>query len=127
MVRFKIDPNSAVPPYYQLVQEIKWGILSGRVENGDRLPSIREMAKTLRLNPNTVAKAYYNLEYEGLLECKGRKGSYVNYDKTRSGKLSHVLAEDELKVFLGKIFYLGITEDELKKMITKQFERDHFK
>jgi len=126
-VRFKIDPNSAVPPYYQLVQEIKWGILSGRVENGDRLPSIREMAKTLRLNPNTVAKAYYNLEDEGLLECKGRKGSYVNYDKTRSGKVGNVIAEDELKVFLDKIFYLGITEDELKKMITKQFERDHFK
>lgn len=126
-MRFKIDPNSAVPPYYQLVQEIKWGILSGRVENGDRLPSIREMAKTLRLNPNTVAKAYYNLEDEGLLECKGRKGSYVNYDKTRSGKVGNVIAEDELKVFLDKIFYLGISEDELKKMIARQFERNHFK
>lgn len=127
MVRFKIDPNSAVPPYYQLVQEIKWEILSGQIEDGDRLPSIREMAKTLQLNPNTVAKAYYNLEDEGLLECKGRKGSYVNYDKTRSNKLSNVIAEDELKVFLDKIFYLGITEDELKKMIAKQFERNHFK
>ena len=127
MVRFKIDPNSAVPSYYQLVQEIKWEILSGQIEDGDRLPSIREMAKTLQLNPNTVAKAYYNLEDEGLLECKGRKGSYVNYDKTRLGKVGNVLAEDELKVFLEKIFYLGISEDELKKMIARQFERNHFK
>ena len=126
-MRFKIDPISGIPPYYQLLQEIKLGILSGQIEDGDRLPSIREMAKTLKLNPNTVAKAYYNLEDEGLLECKGRKGSSVNYDKTRSGKLSHVIAEDELKVFLEKIFYLGISEDELKKMIARQFERDHFK
>lgn len=124
---FKIDPNSAIPPYYQLMHEIKWGILSGHIENGKRLPSIREMAKTLKLNPNTVAKAYYNLEDEGLLECKGRKGSYVNYDKTRSGKVSHVLAEDELKIFLNKIFYLGISEDELKKMIAKQFEKNNLK
>lgn len=127
MVRFKIDTNSAIPSYYQLIQEIKWGILSGQIEDGDRLPSIRKMAKTLKLNPNTVAKAYYNLEDEGFLECKGRKGSYVNYDKTRLGKLSNVIAEDELKVFLDKIFYLGISEDELKKMIAKHFERDHFK
>ena len=127
MARFKIDLNSAVPSYYQLIQEIKWEILSGQIENGDRLPPIREMAKTLKLNPNTVAKAYYNLEDEGLLECKGRKGSYVNYDKTRLDRLSNVIAEDELKVFLNKIFYLGISEDELKKMIAKHFERDHFK
>ena len=53
MVRFKIDSNSAILPFYQLIQEIKWGILSGQIENGDRLPSIREM--TLKLNPNTVA------------------------------------------------------------------------
>ena len=127
MVRFKIDTNSAIPSYYQLIQEIKWGILSGQIENGERLPSIREMAKTSQLNPNTVAKAYYNLEDEGLLECKGRKGSYVNYDKTRLDKAGNVLAEDELKVFLEKIFYLGISEDELKKMIAKQFERSHLK
>ncbi len=126
-MRFKINSNSAIPPYYQLLQEIKWEILSGQIEDGDRLPSIREMAKTLKLNPNTVAKAYYNLEDEGLLECKGRKGSYVNYDKTRSNKLSHVIAEDELKVFLEKIFYLGITEDELRRMIAKQFEKSHLK
>ena len=127
MVRFKIDSNSAIPPYYQLIQEIKWEIFSGQIEDGDRLPSIREMAKTLKLNPNTVAKAYYNLEDEGLLECKGRKGSYVNYDKTRLGKAGNVIAEDELKVFLEKIFYLGISEDELRKMIARQFEGNHFK
>jgi DNA-binding transcriptional regulator YhcF (GntR family) len=85
------------------------------------------LAKILQLNPNTVAKAYYNLEHEGLLECKGRKGSYVNYDKTRLDRLSNVIAEDELKIFLEKIFYLGISEDELKKMIARQFERNHFK
>ena len=127
MVRFKIDTNSAIPSYYQLIQEIKWGILSGQIDDGTRLPSIREMAKTLKLNPNTVAKAYYNLEDEGFLECIGRKGSYVNYDRNRLDRLSNAIADDELKAFLAKIFYLGISEEELKKMITKHFERNNLK
>lgn len=59
MIRFSIDSSSSVPVYQQVIQAIKLEILSGRLKTGDQLPPIRELAKILKLNPNTVAKAYY--------------------------------------------------------------------
>ena len=57
MVRINIDLTSPVPAYLQVIQAVKLEILSGRLQDGDRLPPIRELAKILKLNPNTVAKA----------------------------------------------------------------------
>ena len=72
-----IDAKSPLPVYQQVIQAIKLEILSGGLHDGDQLPSIRDLAKLLKLNPNTVAKAYYALEAEGFSENRSGSGSRV--------------------------------------------------
>ena len=62
MFVFRIDSGSGVPPYLQLVQQVRQAVLLGFLKQGDRLPLIREVAETVAINPNTVAKAYRQLE-----------------------------------------------------------------
>jgi GntR family transcriptional regulator len=66
-----------VPYYQQVVQQIKWLITSGAVAPGDRLPTVREMAAALTLNPNTVARAYQDLEREGVVETRRGQGTFA--------------------------------------------------
>ena len=69
MIRFNVDPASPIPIYQQVKQTILIEILSGRLKEGDRLPPIRVLAKILKINPNTVAKVYYNLDDEGYIKA----------------------------------------------------------
>lgn len=73
----KIDPRSSVPIYSQIIDQIKMQTASGRLRQGDRVPTVRELATRLRVNPNTVAKAYRDLEREGILEGRPGQGSFV--------------------------------------------------
>ena len=102
MIQFNIDSGSPVSDYQQVIRAVKLEILSGGLKDGDRLHLIQDLAKTLNLNPNTVAKAYYNLGEEGLVECKGRRGSWIRYKNIRQDRLRKIIAEDEFKVFWRK-------------------------
>lgn len=124
MIQFNINSDSPVPAYQQVIKSIKLEILSGELREGARLPSIRDLASILKLNPNTVARAYYNLRKERFIECKGRRGSLVKYKKTRIGTLRKTIAKEEFRCFLEKAFSLGISKDELKKIIERYFERN---
>jgi GntR family transcriptional regulator len=73
----KIDPKSGIPIYLQIVEQIKWQTASGRLLQGDQVPTVREMASSLRVNPNTVAKSYRELEREGILEGRPGQGSFI--------------------------------------------------
>jgi len=94
-------------------------MLSGRLKPGDQLPPIRELAKILKLNPNTVAKAYYNLEEEGFIESKRGSGSWVNVKKNKLDSLRLGMIEDEVKVFLERAFSLGASIDDVKDLIER--------
>lgn len=74
---FHLDPASGVPIYVQLKQEIKYAIASGRYPPGSRLPTVRQLAVALRVNPNTVSRVYSELEKEGLLATRQGKGTFV--------------------------------------------------
>jgi len=74
---FRVDPSSAVPVYSQIMDQVKHAVASGLLELGNRLPSIRELAKELRVNPNTIIRAYRELETEGIIESKRGQGSFV--------------------------------------------------
>jgi len=74
----KVDPSAAIPVYVQIMDHVKHSIASGLLRNGDRLPSIRDLARELRVNPNTVVKAYRELEIEGVIESRKGQGSYVS-------------------------------------------------
>jgi GntR family transcriptional regulator len=124
MFRNNIDFSSPMPIYRQLIYMIKLEILSGRLNDGDQLPPIRELAKILKLNPNTVAKAYYTLDEEGFIESKRGSGNWVNYKKANLDSLRKGMVEDELKSFLERVFSLGASLEDIKKLITRYSDND---
>ena len=77
MFVFRLDSGSGVPPYLQLVHQVRQAVLLGYLEDGDRLPMIREAVEQLGINPNTVSKAYRQLEQEGLISAKPGVGTFV--------------------------------------------------
>lgn len=119
MARFNIDNSSPVPPYQQVKHAIIMDIMSGRLTDGDRLPSIRELAKILKLNPNTVAKAYYTLEEDGILEGYRGSGYLVKLQKAKLDKLRMGMLEDEFKNFLGKAFSMGFSKQDVEIMMRR--------
>lgn len=74
---YHIDPASGTPIYRQLVEQVRQAVASGVLKAGDRLPSVRDLAVELAVNPNTVAKAYQELEREGVIETPRGRGSFV--------------------------------------------------
>ena len=83
-MHFRIEPSSGVPVYRQIVDEVKASYVRGIVRDGDRLPSIRELALTLGINPTTVVKAYDQLEAEGLIERKHGLGFFLSVGQPAS-------------------------------------------
>ena len=74
---FKPNPASGVPIYLQLMDQVKHSIATGALKNGDQLPGIRRVAEDLVMNPNTVAKAYRELEHEGIIELRHGAGAFI--------------------------------------------------
>lgn len=77
MISFHLVGKSNVPVYLQLVQQVKQELRLGRLEPGEQLPTVREVAESLAINPHTVLKAYRELEFEGLVEGKAGLGTFV--------------------------------------------------
>lgn len=119
MIRFSIDSSSSVPVYQQVIQAVKLEILSGRLKTGDQLPPIRELAKILKLNPNTVAKAYYTLEEEGFTESKRGSGNWVNTKNMKLDSFRRGMLEDEFRLFLDRAFSLGARLEDLKNLMER--------
>jgi len=81
MIDFKLDPKSGVPFYKQIVDQIRFGIGSGNLKAGEQLPTVRALAVQLKVNLNTVNKAYKELEIQKVLETQQGTGTFVNSTK----------------------------------------------
>jgi GntR family transcriptional regulator len=77
MIRFHLSARSNLPPYVQLVEQVRQALLNSTLRPGDRLPTVKEVVGTLAINPNTVLKAYRDLEREGLVEGRQGVGTFV--------------------------------------------------
>jgi GntR family transcriptional regulator len=77
MISFRVDGRSVVPPYLQIVQQVRQALRMGLLDVGDRLPGVREVVSATAVNPNTVLKAYRDLEHEGLVEARPGYGTFV--------------------------------------------------
>ena len=75
---FKLTPTSGLSLYLQLVQQIRHAVESGALQDGDQLPGIRTLAQELVVSPNTIAKAYSELEHDGLLELRQGSGAFIS-------------------------------------------------
>jgi len=77
MISFRVDGRSGVPPYLQLVQQVRQALRMGVLTVGDQLPTVREVVAAVAVNPNTVLKAYRDLEREGLVQARAWQGTFV--------------------------------------------------
>jgi DNA-binding transcriptional regulator YhcF (GntR family) len=77
MISFRVDGRSGVPPYLQIVRQVRQALRMGVLNVGDQLPTVREAVAAVAVNPNTVLKAYRDLEREGLVEARAGQGTFV--------------------------------------------------
>src|SRR5580698_3931559 len=89
---FKLTPTSGQSLYLQLVQQIRHAVESGALRDGDQLPGIRTLAQELVVSPNTIAKAYSELEHEGLLDLRQGSGAFVSVNRRARSLLDQVQA-----------------------------------
>src|SRR5438128_2184037 len=100
MITFSLDPKSGVPIYRQIQDQVRYGIAAGKLRPGEQLPTVRQLAVDLSVNPNTVIKAYTELERQGVLTTEQGSGTYVAPQpavtldaKNRQAKLRALCAE----------------------------------
>src|SRR5437764_13073588 len=78
LIEFRLDVRSGVPPYLQLVQQVKQAVRLGVLQPGDQLPTVKEVVASLAINPNTVLKAYRELDREGLVDARRGQGTFLS-------------------------------------------------
>jgi GntR family transcriptional regulator len=116
MIEFRFDTRSQAVPYRQLVQQVKQALRMGLLQQGDRLPTVREVAGSLAINPNTVLKAYRELELEGLVQGRPGQGTYVVGSLVGPSLGKHDALRRELVAWLGRARKAGLTDDDVVAM-----------
>lgn len=114
---FKLNPNAGQPLYLQLMQQIHHAIDSGVLRAGDQLPGIRTLAEQIVVSHNTVAKAYSELEHEGVLELRHGSGAFIaprGKVNSRSEKFRH--AQERVRALVENFRHEGWSEDEIRRM-----------
>jgi len=96
LANIQIDTKSGVPFYRQITEQVKFGIARGDLTTGDRLPTVRQLAVDLSINPNTVIRAYRELEFEGVIETHQGSGTFVGTQKPRVDDLEQQRMLDQI-------------------------------
>ena len=119
----KVDARSGVPIYVQVVDQVQHAVEVGSLEAGDRLPTVRALAKELTVAPNTIVKAYNELQRSGLIESRPGVGTVVTEGVGDVARERRVEALNErLAVLVRDAVGLGVTEDELWERFDAEFE-----
>lgn len=114
MIKFVLDYSSGVPIYRQIIDQIRYGIASGQLRLGEQLPTVRALAVELKVNLNTVSKAYKELEIKEILSTQQGSGTYINKseimlsEKERTDRLREICTQ-----FTSKAFSYGFTLEEI--------------
>jgi GntR family transcriptional regulator len=119
---FNIDARSSTPIYEQIINAVKESIIKGILQPGDKLPSVRELASMLTTNPNTVSKAYTELERIKIIETLRGKGTFVSADyKPKLEEDNMVKLKNDLKKLLMDAHYMGIKKGDIKKIMDELY------
>ena len=121
MIHFKLDPKTGSPFYRQIIDQIKFGIAIGNLKTGEQLPTVRSLAVDLKVNLNTVAKAYKELEIQNILETQQGTGTFIGDikiqipAKDKNNKLKEICNE-----FSSIAFSYGFSVDDIINQLQKQ-------
>jgi GntR family transcriptional regulator len=113
---FKLTPTTGQPLYLQLMQQIRHAAETGALHDGDQLPGIRTLAEELVVSPNTIAKAYTELEHEGLLELRQGSGAFVCVKRRTRTLADHVhLARRRIRDLIDDLREDGLMNEEIRR------------
>ena len=119
---FRLDLHSGVPVYRQIIDQVMGGIAAGALVGGDQLPTVRQVAVDLSINPNTVVRAYRELEIRSVLETQQGTGTFISYQKVKRDDVERRRQLDQLvSEFVSRAGSAGFTiEDLLEQLHDRQ-------
>jgi GntR family transcriptional regulator len=119
---FRINHSSGVPLYLQLMEQIKHAIETGALRAGDQLPAIRKVAEELVMNPNTVVRAYRELEHEGVIELRHGSGAYIS--DSEAGRIKVIRrGQAVLQSAIEKLIAIGLSEAEIRRLVENELSQ----
>lgn len=122
MIEFFIDGRSGVPPYLQIVHQVKQAILLGRLRVGDQLPPVREVVSKIAINPNTVFKAYRDLEHLGVVEMRQGHGTFVRRAPRQVSSSELAAMRRGLLRWMKSAREAGLDPDSVRALFTETFQ-----
>jgi GntR family transcriptional regulator len=120
-MRFRIDQRSGVAPYQQLVHQVRQALRLGMLQEGDQLPTVKEVVAQVAINPNTVQKAYRELELEGLVKGRPGRGTFVVRTLADGSIAAHRALRGELLRWLDKARRAGLDDDSIDALFQVTF------
>lgn len=118
----ELNFSDKIPIYIQIMNIIKLDIVTKKLVGGDKLPSVRDMSQNLKVNPNTIQRAYQELEREGITYTQRGMGTFVSEDEEMIRKLKKEMAEETIELFIKGMKSLGFTGSEILEIIEEKIK-----
>jgi GntR family transcriptional regulator len=116
-IDFSLDPGSGVAPYLQLVHQVRRALRLGLLREGDRLPTVKQVVARVAINPNTVAKAYRELERQGLVAARPGLGTFVIKTLSDASLATYAPLRQDLERWLARARAAGLDEESIEALI----------
>jgi GntR family transcriptional regulator len=117
VITFHLAAHSSLPPYVQIVEQVRGALLSGLLLPGDQLPTVKEVVGSLAINPNTVLKAYRELEREGLVEGRQGVGTFVTRRPDGPSPSDQAALKRTLATWVAKAQRAGLADGDIESMV----------
>jgi GntR family transcriptional regulator len=117
MIEFRLNERSGVPTYLQLVQQVRQAVRLGVLQPGDQLPTVKEVVGRLAINPNTVLKAYRELDHEGLVEGRRGQGTFISRTLTPTAPAEYAALQAALLRWIQRARDAGLDEDDIAALL----------
>lgn len=121
MIEFHLEDRSGVSPYMQLVRQVRQALRLGLMREGDQLPTVKEVVARLAINPNTVLKAYRELEHEGLVAARPGVGTFVTATLADASLAAHGPLRQDLRRWLAKARGAGLDDESIEALFMTTF------
>jgi GntR family transcriptional regulator len=121
VIEFHLDSRSGVSPYLQIVQQVRQALRLGLIQEGDQLPTVKEVVAQLAINPNTVLKAYRELEHEGLASARPGVGTFVSGSLGRESISAHGPLRQALLRWIAKARRAGLDDESIEALFSDSF------
>jgi DNA-binding transcriptional regulator YhcF (GntR family) len=119
VIEFHLNNRSGVAPYLQLIRQVRQALRLGLLREGDQLPTVKDVAGALAINPNTVLKAYRLLEYEGLAAAKPGVGTFVTKTVSEESVVAHQRLSMELSAWIGRAKRAGLDPEDMEALFQR--------